>query len=247
MNIQSTLKKFGLTEDEATVYTALLKIIEAPVYTIAREAGLPRTTTYTVLDALAQQGLVLRLKKNNILHYTAESPKQLERLMEEKNELVKSLVPELQALIDTSPFQPGLKIYEGLSGVKTVREDILETLRKEKNKELLSIANDTLYKILPRYFPYWVKKRVEYGISAKLILPYSEKNNEHYNNQNNKETRRESRFLPAGIAHDCSINIYGNKVSLLSMDKKITSVVMESKQVAHLFRQFFLFNWDILK
>ncbi len=247
MKIETALKKYGLSEAEATVYVALLTLLEAPVYDIAQEAALPRTTTYAVLDSLRAQGLVMRLKKNNVLYYTPESPQNFLHQLDEKKNLLTEILPEMQAIIAASPVRPIIKVYEGLHGVKLVKEEILETLRHTKHPELLAIANDALYSVLPRYFPYWVKKRVTYGILAKLILPAREQHNQHYTADANKKALREVRFLPPTMAHECSLNIYAHKVALFSFEKKTISIIIDSATVASLFRQFFLFNWQLLE
>ena len=53
-----TLIKFGLSEKEASVYIALLELEVAVVQEIASAAGINRSSTYVVLEALQKRGLV---------------------------------------------------------------------------------------------------------------------------------------------------------------------------------------------
>lgn len=247
MQTITALKKYGLSEEEAAIYLALLKCIESPVYALARTTRIPRTTVYTALEKLKAQGLVLAFKKNNVLYYTPESPKKLIYLLQEKESLITELLPEMQALIDSSEIKPTVKIYEGKEGVQTVREDIIEVLSRAAHRELLAIANDSFYKILPKYFPHSVERRADLGIQARLILPSSERQNPHYSSLANKKALREVRFLPPRVVHRCSINIYANKIAFFSLkEEEMISVILESPTISDMFKQFFQFNWDIL-
>lgn len=49
MELGSALKEFGLSENETKVYLALTKTGESTAQNIAKNAGLPRTTTYHLL------------------------------------------------------------------------------------------------------------------------------------------------------------------------------------------------------
>ena len=56
--LEKELEKIGLTEKEAAVYLALLKLGPTTALKIARETGIKRPTVYTTLDALKGRGLV---------------------------------------------------------------------------------------------------------------------------------------------------------------------------------------------
>ena len=60
------LKEFGFKEKEATVYLGLLELGEAKVHDIALKAKISRSTTYEILEKLAEEGMVVSFEKNKI-------------------------------------------------------------------------------------------------------------------------------------------------------------------------------------
>ena len=50
----------------------------------------------------------------------AEDPENLERILEEKKEKLKSLMPALKGLLNTSGTKPVIRYYEGQNGIKEV-------------------------------------------------------------------------------------------------------------------------------
>lgn len=243
MNINEQLVEYGLLEKEAKIYTYLVKNIEATAYSIAKDTKIPRATAYLALDTLKSKGLVSITHRNNVSHFICESPNRLKKIAEEKLSLADLLIPQLRNLTTIDQFSPNTKLYVGEKGVKNVFDDILETLKENKIKQLYSISNSSIIKTLPKYFPEWVKQREKLGVFTKML---GEKSETPFAFPSN--TMRETRFFPSSIVLDCSINIYGNKISCFSIkDKEIYSVVIESPTVAHTIRQLFLLVWDSLE
>ncbi|MBI2045456.1 helix-turn-helix domain-containing protein, partial [Candidatus Pacearchaeota archaeon] len=58
MDIEKSLKEYGLSENEVKIYLTLIKAGESTVQIIAKNAGLPRTTVYHILDKLLDKSLV---------------------------------------------------------------------------------------------------------------------------------------------------------------------------------------------
>src|SRR3989344_849600 len=84
MEIESALKEFGLSENEIKVYLALIKTGESTVQNIAKNAELPRTTTYHLLESLEQKSLVGFVIKESKKYFQAAPPKKLIQTLEEK-------------------------------------------------------------------------------------------------------------------------------------------------------------------
>ena len=61
-NLGRKLEEIGLSEKEANVYLAILKVGRGTAYKIARLAGVKTPTTYLMLDDLLKKGLVLSLR-----------------------------------------------------------------------------------------------------------------------------------------------------------------------------------------
>ena len=69
------LEQLGFDARTEDVYTALLRLADAPAQRIAKEAGLKRTSAYHVLENLVSMGLASIYVSRGIKRYVAESSK----------------------------------------------------------------------------------------------------------------------------------------------------------------------------
>ncbi len=240
-NLLNSLVSYGLTENEAAIYVYLLKKLEATVFEIAKETGIPRATVYITLDKMKEQKLVSLLRKNNVQYYTPENPSRLKMIIEEKDEILKSLLPQLSAIIDTDAEKPDVRLYTGASGVKVVLEDILETMERKKERILLAASRTEILDRFPGYFPEWIKRRESLKITTRLILPESDKKMHAFE----PNALREVKYIPDMFGFKAMIEIYGNKMAVFSLKEgEIYSVVIESEPIVQTFIKFFSFAWE---
>ena len=84
--IEKQLKIVGLSDNEVSIYLALLELGKGTVSEISRKATLNRTTGYDVLNRLTTKRLISISGKEPKQEYVAESPDQLERFIVEELE-----------------------------------------------------------------------------------------------------------------------------------------------------------------
>ncbi len=240
-NLLKSLVSYGLTENEAKIYLALLQKVEASVFELAKATGIPRATVYITLEKMRSSTLVSSLKKNNVLYYTPENTSRLKSLLSEKQKTLEEILPELNALVDTDKEKPNTRIYVGEEGVKIVLEDILETMEAEKLHTLLAASHSEIMKYFPKYFPKWLERREALGIRSKLILPEKERGDHVFD----PNELRETRFLPDAFPFEATVEIYGKKLALFSLkNNELYSIIIESRPAVEIFKQFFLFTWE---
>src|SRR3989338_8043322 len=107
------LKSLGLSDNEAKVYMAMLELGSATVREISAKAGVNRPTTYVKIESLKKMGLVSTQTKGKKQLFIAESPDQLEFMidrqkgeLEQKKEELYKLLPELTSLFNVSDSKP---------------------------------------------------------------------------------------------------------------------------------------------
>ena len=119
MEILDSLKKFGLSEKEAKVYLASLELGVSLASDISLKSNLPRTLIYDILERLIDMGLISYSIKNNKKYFIASSPKELIRIIKEKEEAIKKTLPQLEKLERIKGIKrPKVEIYEGKGGMK---------------------------------------------------------------------------------------------------------------------------------
>ncbi len=241
-NIKKSLLSIGFSEKEIEVYLALLELGKGTVTEIARKAGINRPTAYHVLASLELKKLVRTSGKEPKQEYTAESPENIEKILQEKIKeytsaltQAKEIIPELIS-IHNKDNRPKIKFYEGKDGLETVYEDTLSS-----TEEILAYASvEDIQPTLPHYFPEYYKRRAKKGISIRAIFPNSADARERASLDT--EEMRKSLIVPDTYGFHPEINIYDNKVMIASWREKL-GIIIESAEIADAMKKIYELAW----
>lgn len=239
--LEKQLQALGLSEKEAKVYLAALELGQAPVQKIAAAAKLPRPTCYLQINTLSQRGLMTSVEEGKKRLFIAEPPEALLTLFQHEAEEVKTkqealahMLPELKSRM-TGDDLPKVRLYEGLEGLEAMRRELL----KLKNTEWYVICGADHYdSVVPRDSQVTQLRRI---VSQRLrckailvdvkptekIIPELKYLYERYWVPSSKYD------FPGEIA------IFGNKVALLSYDKRPIGVIIENRAISTAMRSFF--------
>lgn len=243
--LEANLKLFGLKDGEITIYLFLFSNKDLPAYKIASGTNIPRTTVYKHLESLEKQGLVSKWSKNSVKHFSAESPKRLEQLLDFKKEVLSDILPDLIGKFNNESFYPAAKLYTGKEGVKYAFEHILETMVREKLKIVYAISEKKLTETLPKFFLDWrERKNKKTGAFTYMIVSEGTGVHKHYTS----DAFRETREMPQKNLLEGSLNIIGKNVYFFSFKEEgIYSIVIESPIIAAMMTKLFLYIWDTLE
>lgn len=232
------LTNLGLNKKEATVYLACIETGTAPVSQIAQAGKINRVTAYDILEKLKQKGLVSYFTKKKIRYFTGVSPEIMLTEYEKRTADLKSILPKLKSLTGETSH-PRVKYFEGLEGIKTIYSDTLTS-----KTEILNYSNSAeIRKVWPDYDKDYVEKRSEKGIFLRGICP-KDRAGEIVQSQD-KKYFRELRLLPANQFNFTNeINIYDNKVSIISFKNELIGMIIESNEIANSQRAIFNMCWQ---
>lgn len=237
-----------LTEKEKQILASLFKNGSSPISKIAKDTLINRTALYHTFDLLIKKGLINKSIRENTSYFAPlPLPEFREWLKKQKSQLEK----ETDSLSQWSKnvkqnsgdnLQTEIKYYSGIEGMEYLYAD---GLRDNPGKEILAITDyDKAYTEFKgffenEYFPTRVKK----GIHVKSIVsedsPAGKKDISR-----KQDLLRQMKF--ANIFKDLGIelNIYNDKVSIISLDKKNpTGIILKNKIINNAFREIFNFIW----
>jgi len=245
------LKKLGLSDKESKIYLTSLQRGPETAPTLAKQAEIVRPTTYVVIDGLVKKGLMSSVTKGNKIYYTAESPEHLLSLLriekqhiEEKEREFKRFLPELNSLANLSGEKPKVRVFEGIEGLKTIREDII----KSKTKEIYSfIPLDELYSLFAEkeHSEVISKTRMEKKIKSYVIYTSRRKD---YFKPVDKEQLREAKYVsPESFPFKAGIDIYANKVGIYTFKNQILGILIENNDISNTLRMIFQMLWKNTK
>ena len=113
MDIYEKLQQAGLTGNEAKAYLELLKKGGLSANQVAKNIGMDRTLTYTVLNHLIEKGQVSYITKENKKIFSCSAPKALLNPIKSKEVLVLDLIKELNKVKTEKDETVGIEVYEG--------------------------------------------------------------------------------------------------------------------------------------
>lgn len=241
MSTTSALLDLGLAEGEATIYLTLLKIGASTASAVARAAGTKRTTVYAILHGLAQKGFVTMYYKKSRQLYYAEKPTRIKHYFEKKLENFESLIPALEAMDKTKIQMTGLRFVETLDELKRFYADILE---EYKNNEYYAIGSAGAWEGLnPEFFVQYRKDRAKANIHTKLLLSnYKPEASPH-----DPKLLRSVKFLPKKYKFKSTIDIYKDKILIVSPELTSLAVVIQVPAMVDVFKAMFEMLWEATK
>ena len=244
--LENYLSDLGLSPKESQAFLASLSLGAFTVQELSRKTGIPRTTTYNQLKSLQEKGLVSEHIKKGRRFFSAQSPdrllnnlRQQKRVLENREKKLKEIMPELKGLLQISKTRHGVEFFEGKAGIKAMQDDILNFGNLASIEELVPI--DQAHQLFPPHkrdhrhrlrkaLSKTVQRVIYTSENGKILAP--------------KGQRVKRRFLsPDSFPLSCEINIYGQKVSMVTFADKPKGLILESGEIAESFRAMFYSIW----
>jgi len=232
---EEILKQIGLLEGEVKVYTTLLRIGPSLVSRINKETGLHRTYIYDLLEKLKEKGLVSIFTASGKKHFKAAPPHRILHYLEEKKDNVKTILPDLEDLTKLPKEETQVELFKGKDGLKTVLQDVLNT--KKDYYVMGSIKQ--FEEVLKFSFPHFLKRIEKLNIKEKILCDKKEKIL--------KIKTGTYRYLKSDYLFPSSVWIYGNKIIMFIWNPPYFAMVINNKDVARTYKNYFEFFWQAAK
>lgn len=232
------LTNLGINDKEAKVYLACTEKGTAVVSDIARLAGINRVTAYDILEKLKHRGLVSYFSQDGIRYFSSIKPQILLEEFEKRTSDLRRSLPKFRRLTGEINH-PRVRYFEGLEGIKLIYADTLAS-----KTEILNYSNSLeIRKCWPNYDEEYVAKRVQKKIFLRGICP-KDKAGETVHSHD-KAAYREMRLIPAQqFDFTNEINIYDDKVAIVSFKDELIGMIIESQEIANSQRAIFDMAWQ---
>ncbi len=237
------LIELGLTEKEAAVYLTLLYGGEMTAEKAAKQAKLNRSTTYVQIKELMDMGLVSTFKIEKKTFFAAESPTNLERILEKKMKQVErqrdealTLLPELLRVFSSTGARPVFRMFEGKEGLMSMRNSILNSGEKEV---FIAFSFDGMSKVFTKAeLMDWSTRRAAKNIHSWLL--YTKTGDDIPLVPPQKIRRVDADRFP----FTSDIYICGDTVSIASTSGQIVGMTITNAAIAKTLRSLYLLAWE---
>ena len=245
--IKHTLINLGFSEKEITTYLTLLSQGPSSVRKLAEAANLNRGSAYEALKSLQKEGLVSYYHKEKNQYFSAEDPKTLLEVVKKRQESLQSLekdtkdiIPELKSRWSELDDRPVVKYYEDHNGIKTILQDVLDTVEETKEKEYFVYSSKDLRPHLYKKFPSFTEERIKRNIKVSTIAIGA---------GGKDADLAERKWLTKKGALPTYTLIYAGKLAMISLDKDDgpRGVIVEDQNLFETQKILFSHLWETLK
>jgi predicted transcriptional regulator len=227
MTPKNALKELGLSDQESDVYVSLLRTGGAIASVVAKDVGLKRTTVYPILKAMARKGFVTTFYRKSKQYY------------QKKTSAFLDVIPTLQSLEKKHLKMVGLRFIETLDELKHFYDGILD---QYKGKQYCIIGSATEWQGLDEeYFIEYRRSRAAHKIKTRLLLAEATKED----NPDDPSLLRDVRWLGEKYTFKSTIDIFKDKVLIVSPELSSLAVVIAIPAMVDVFQAMFDMMWDV--
>ncbi len=247
---EKILEEIGLTQGETKVYLAMLKIGSSTIGKITKQSGVSNSKIYDILDRLSKKGLVGTVVINGRNHFEAKDPSRLKEFIEikekeikEKEKKVNEIIPILQKIKDFAEPTQEAEILQGIKGIKTFTEMILNKLEKGDTFYILGAPKES-NELMGGYFQGWHERRHKKEVKCKIL--YNQDSNE-WAKKRKKTPLTEVRFLPENVKTPVLVDIGKDYVATIIFAENPLCIVINNKRVAESYLNYFQLLWEMAR
>ena len=238
--LRETLKRIGLSSNEAKIYLVLLRIGSSKAGRISKETHINRTTTYDALKSLLEKGLVSYVIKANNKWFDAVNPKRLLELLKEKEDDIQKVLPEIQTIHKTPKEKHNVTLFYGYKGIKSVFYDMIKT-----GKDILILDSECYMPDKMLYYTqYFVKQLNNKKIKVKHLVRENLEVRKRWEDRSVLPSKlTKVKFANLKFKSNSVIDIYGEKVAIIIWSEPPEAVIIQNKSVSEIFRNYFEILW----
>jgi predicted transcriptional regulator len=248
------LKNLDLTNVQIKIYLSVLKNGMSSVLDISKETKINRSQIYLDTSILLEKGF-LELATKKTRNFLAISPLRIKSIIESKNkklEELQNVLSEADQFFSKSRFKNEdefeVKIYEGISQIKKAFNLELEDSLNTKSK-IYSLVGDFNHQYSFLSEDFWKKWNLKFKDGDGYGYMLVDKQDAYFNQlrngwdmYQNVEIRGAENFKLKS-----NIDIWGDKVLIVTFSKNPKAVLITSKILAESYRDIFERLWNIAK
>ena len=245
------LKNLELSNKEAQVYLACLRLGPSAASAIAQRAEIKRVTVYPVLSSLIKKGFIKRAQRKGVDLYEAADPETLAialdtetqramRKLERKKEVLKTAMPMLRSLALPYETYPKVRFIEGITGVFNIYHEALDAYNGFSGlfdpQQAFPLVEDQVRKM--------VERSNKQGAEIKDLAVPGPSTRKYKSWIKNPKHKLKTQPRRAEISGDYIIT--RQAVYLIGFDPHPVAVVVESEEIVKTQQTIFDLLWDCL-
>lgn len=234
------LVDLGLSKSESKIYLVMLTLGRSTATQISTAAKLHRANTYESLKKLVDKGLASYMQQDKTTYYEAANPRALGRIIKEKENKLKTLLPQLLLHKKMAESKGEANVFEGLQALFYQLYDLLDY---DDDIRVYGIP-ESVPQIVRTKIPHFHKERLKRKIRMLHIYNHNAKQRISYLN---KMKLTYARFLPEHFDSQVSTFVCGEEIMLVLWTPSIVITRIKNKRIAAAYKKYFSLLWAAAK
>lgn len=241
MELSQKLLQLGFSKNLSAIYCALIEIGQCKASDIIKKTGLHRNIVYEALDDLVLKKLAFKTSKGGVAFFQLSDADSLVHQAQTQLALAKTVEQEINHKRSKSQYE--VKLYEGVEGLASHREKVLEDLAQttaDSNEFLLLGDTPHLTKDFHSFFQKYHLKRSRTNIPARMMFS---KQSAAFAGERAHIPLTSIKALPPSLQNPTTTDIWNDNVAFILYDAIPFIVSIKNKQFADSFREYFDALW----
>lgn len=247
MTFEAELAALGLKKNEISVYLAVLKLGEAAVGQVEKEAGLHKQLIYNAAKSLQRSGLLSAYEVRGRKRFRVVDPGALEDRARAGLEKAQALVPQLLELASTKKPTDKIRIYRGKRGVQQYYLETMRRLPAGYTAHILGVSSDRFFKIFDQDdlpYQHMEELRIEKTITWRLLLFGAQRDEVKLNKD---RTLLELRLISEAVQSPIDIMVWRESVGFLFYGDEPYVLDITGSETVRGFAEYFAVLWKQAK
>jgi sugar-specific transcriptional regulator TrmB len=234
--IEKTLEKIGLSQNEIKVYLVLNDHGSTKAGRISKLANMDRSSAYNALKLLQEKGFVSYVFVGKVKWFQATGPHRILEYVKEQEDDILSILPDLQERHKRKKIEGQVRMFKGIKGVKSVFLDIIRT-----GKDNYAFGSEGQFsEKMPEFAYQFDRMKKEKGFKTYMLIRKGRK-------ELGKKSLTEHRYLPNIAESPAVTNIYGDKIAIIIWTDEPEGIIIENAAAAKAYKSFFEVMWRTAK
>ncbi len=236
-----TLLDIGLNEKEARVYLAALSLGPTSILKLADEAGIKRTTVYSVLEALRLMGLITVELRGFKRRYVASPPSALRSLLFNRLATFDDSIGDFMTIYNMAGGGSVIRHYQGLAATRGLYEELLASVRAfEPYCVLTDLAK--WQSLEPTFFKSFVKRRARKSLKIRILSTHSKL--ALARQMQDREHGAQVRILPKNMTVNTNLVITPHYLAFHQLVPPFDAILLNNKSVIGVQMEMFNALWQ---
>jgi sugar-specific transcriptional regulator TrmB len=227
-----SLTELGFSQNEAQVYVTLAKLGLAKAGVVAKYSDLDRSSMYNAMQSLLKKGLASYTLVGKTRYFQCSNTGNIMSYLTSKVDFARQFLPDLEKIRKENKPKENVRLFKGYRGIHTILQDNLDA-----GSETLIFGSEGYFsERMPSFAKRFVSQMENLGIKVRTIKRKSRGGEKHL------KTKQE-RTIPTLTVSPVVTSVYGDKISIIIWSDVPEGILIENKQAAESYREYFEFMW----